>query len=519
MTPRASFIAFALVALIAACSGEDRKRVADPAGGTGNGGSGGTGGNGADGGSSGSGTASSGPEMFLPLYENGSRLRAVSLGPPGSSFRQLRAWYDTELDAECEFALAEDGEYRCLPFGRRLAPGFADATCNEPIWYESLVTPCSSSPPYRTEAVDGSSCAAKRVYRLTELALTDVYHEACDGPITLPAGAVVFGEDTPMSPSEFVRAEWRERTNDDGVGVRELIGEDGSRMVASIFDAELGACSPREIAEAGVRCIPTAGALDQEWWYADAACSSEQLAYAGRRDGCLDPEPPTLAFRFNIDAPGTPPGVLAIGAPVSGTVYERSFDGSTCTEHDSADVLWTLHPIEGPFDTDRLLAVSEQIRGEGRLQLVHRVVGETLLTLRTGELSRPIFHDAMKSAACEGVRTSAGDWVCLADAVFTQGGYYYADDECTAPVAIAPREGTRIFATARFNSCVREAFDGSAVEEALEIFVVGEPHTGPVYQGPPEFCAPWEPPEPMNFVTLLPATADDMPALEETIEE
>src|SRR5687767_4445168 len=37
-----------------------------------------------------------GVAQFLPLYENGSRLRAISLGEPGSSDRKLLAWHDSE---------------------------------------------------------------------------------------------------------------------------------------------------------------------------------------------------------------------------------------------------------------------------------------------------------------------------------------------------------------------------------------------------------------------------------------
>src|SRR5690606_31668279 len=101
--------------------------------------------------SGGTGTGGTGgdDEPFLPLYENGSRLRAVSLGEIGSSARRLMAWYDTELETECSFGRAEDGELRCLPARQSLAAGFLDAECMEPAYYDTLVVPCTNVPGYR----------------------------------------------------------------------------------------------------------------------------------------------------------------------------------------------------------------------------------------------------------------------------------------------------------------------------------------------------------------------------------
>lgn len=456
------------------------------AGSSSGGGGAGDGGGGTDGGAVGAsgsggdaGSGGGGPVSFLPLYENGERLRAVSLGEKGSSTRRWMTWYDTELETECTIGRAEDGEYRCLPRVQSLAPGFRDAACEQPIYYDSLVRPCTDTPSYRAEEVDVGGCGGKRIVRMKRLEIDEVYHKACsETPVTLPRGASVWEDAEPVPPERFVKMTGRSRVNDRGFGVYEWIGEDGSRQVTSMFDAEYGACSARELADAGVRCLPRYAVVDSPWWFADE-CEDEQLAYGGKVSACVEP----VQFALHITPGGQVlPSVSKVGEPVSGTVHERRSSGGECTPHDSDEVLWTLYPVEEPFDAKGFFPLTEQPEGTGRVRTLHDAIDDTSLTLvRSRVFNEPVFFDAESEAPCLAFRYENG-WLCLPEGTRRIESYLYryADADCSEVVvdlASADPVPDHVVIVER-NHCVREDF----ADEILGVYAVGEPYSGSVYQ-------------------------------------
>src|SRR5688572_19219740 len=196
-------------AALAACEGGDGPKALGGAGESAGGGdissagSGATAGTEAGGAAGGGGTASNqGPEEFLPLYENGSRLRAVSLGEPDGATRRLVAWYDTVLDTECSFLVAEDGKTRCLPRTQALAKGFADAECTQVVYYDTLVNPCPTQPEFRLEPIDLDGCSGMRVFRMQAESLASVFHESCPAqPVELDADASAWSDVEALDPS------------------------------------------------------------------------------------------------------------------------------------------------------------------------------------------------------------------------------------------------------------------------------------------------------------------------------
>src|SRR5690606_20608586 len=141
-------------------------------------------------------------------------------------------------------------------------------------------------------------------------------HSACNGvPAELPDGATVWRDVEVVDPEMLVKATERVRVDDRGFGVRELVGEDGSRQVTSMADAEHGPCAARDLSDAGLRCLPSnTGYLDSPWWFADPDCEAEPLAYASR---CAPPAKFALDLTPPID---DLPSVLRIGEAVTGTV-------------------------------------------------------------------------------------------------------------------------------------------------------------------------------------------------------
>lgn len=423
-----------------------------------------------------------GPKAFLPLYENGTRLRAVSLGEAGATERRLLIWYDTELNTECRFERAEDGEIRCLPWGQTLAPGFADSACTQAVFYDPLVVPCADVPTYRRESVGAGSCAGNRVFRLERLALTEVYHESCPAePQVLPAGASVWRDQEVVGPERFVRATRRERLNEGGVGVREWIGEDGSREVTQIVDGTYGACSAREVAEGGWRCLPSPAYHEQPWWFADEGCSETPLAYASRVDECREPSKLGLEWRSGRDGL---PSVVALGEPVTGTVYERSLSNGQCEARESSDLLWTLYRIEGLFDVTRLRALSETPHGSGRVRPLHYAIDDVLLTLVPGE-GGATMYDSKHDARCAAVRHGEGR-LCIPERFpLAEGPLYFSDTGCSEPVLWIPHEPLPAqVGLKQTDHCVREGF----ADVIHQIYDVGEAHVGALYTNQEGSC-------------------------------
>lgn len=526
----------ALLTLASACGGGGGSSTSDSANNGGAGGSGGSGGAAGEssaeaggsagesaggtssGGTSAGGTSAGGTSAggtnggdapFLPLYENGSRLRAVTLGEPGSDARRLMAWYDTELETECSFGRAEDGELRCLPMRQSLAAGFLDAECTEPAYYDPLVVPCAEVPAYRGEVLDAEGCSRTRIVRMQQVSTDQVYHESCSAePIELIDGVTVWEDAEVLPPETFVAASERERVNGRGFGIRERIGEDGSREVSGIVDGSRGACSPRELAAAGWRCLPNSAYLDAPWWFADEGCNDEPLAYGPKLSSCV--EPTLLALSLDIDAGGLP-SLLSLGGPVSDTVYERNFSSGECSAQESEDLLWTLYPIEGPFDATVLFELTESVLGEGRIRTLHNAIDETLLTLVPADQSGPVFFDAESDTPCVAFRHE-GAWRCLPENYAYAYELQYADADCSEPIVGLTSEVDVVVYVQR-NHCVREGF----ANEAVEVYATEEAYTGTLYTDAGGDCGQIEPSADLNYYRVVPAGAE-YAELEELIE-
>ncbi len=77
-------------------------------------------------------------------FVSGSRLKTrVFTASDGAV--EYRGFYDSQLNVDCRFGTANDGETRCLPQGAGLTAGpyFADAACTAPI----ALGFCSGTPP------------------------------------------------------------------------------------------------------------------------------------------------------------------------------------------------------------------------------------------------------------------------------------------------------------------------------------------------------------------------------------
>jgi hypothetical protein len=464
--------------------------------------------------SSGGAPSNEGPEGFLPLYENGSRLRAISLGEPDSTTRRLIAWYDSELETECSFAIAEDGKTRCLPRPQTLAKGFADAECTQVVYYDTLVSPCGTHPGFRHEPVELDGCSGVRVLRMQPESLDSVFHESCPAePSELGSAATAWSDVEAIDPSELVEGVPRERVNASGFGVVELVTADGARQVTGIFDERYGACTSRDVADGGVRCLPPYAFRDSPWWFQDDACSGEPLAYGIRGTSCGEATEFSIALDI-YDRDGEAPLVVSLGAEAAGAVYEKSFSSEACDERAAADVLWALYPVGEPFDTEQLLPLTEMAHGSGRVRTWLHAVDSVLLNYVPGDNGAFMMFDSDGNEACTARRLAGGDWTCLTSATSLAELYYYTDADCQTPVVQASAGATH-FALTQRNFCVRESF----ADEVVEIHELGTAYSGDLYtQVGAGDCTPSAQQATGDFFELGPAALDTVPLLVELTE-
>ncbi len=139
-------------------------------------------------------------------YVEGSRLKAKNIVyADGAS--QFAGWHDTELDLDCGFGLADDGENRCLPNGPATYEGttlarFSDAGCTQLV-----VTGGGSCAPKPTHATQYDSCNQKRKVFSLGAGVATVY--AGEPSSCNPAGAsdyIYYELGAELQPASFVAA-------------------------------------------------------------------------------------------------------------------------------------------------------------------------------------------------------------------------------------------------------------------------------------------------------------------------
>ena len=105
------------------------------AGGNGGGQAGGSGGGHAGGNGGGSGGAGGG-NFFLQNFQSGTRLKMQVLTTADGA-KMFYGWHDSQLDIDCQFEAAADGQTRCLPEPKSVYAGsfWSDSGCTQPIGY------------------------------------------------------------------------------------------------------------------------------------------------------------------------------------------------------------------------------------------------------------------------------------------------------------------------------------------------------------------------------------------------
>jgi hypothetical protein len=285
----------------------------------------------------------------VPRSASGSRLKARVLRLPGAP-DVLIDFYDEKLEATCTFALADDGELRCMPAsneGRWPSSGedgvsFLDAACEKdrPAVFEKELLRADTGEDkrlyVRTGGAPGTECDGYGVMEVTKLGPdTPLYRKSDEGCVLRTPRAPLLRELRKLDASEMVLGEqYNVIQPGERFGVRTVRGEDGSLAVLAAYDSMTdGTCRVSEGPDTTSACVPG------EAWITDAystkGCRGESVQLAKLARSCRSAPP---AFVFDDYASMC----FRVLDPHAGRVYKRGGEEDVCSV--STEPLFEIEP-------------------------------------------------------------------------------------------------------------------------------------------------------------------------------
>lgn len=420
-------------------------------------------------------------------FTSGTRLRA-RVFDGGDGAIALYEWYDAQLDTSCTFRRAIDDVIRCLPDERdsrpHLTPNdivYVDFRCSSPValFNADLELPeyVIVDPEVRRCEKEMTRYPVQRVGEELSALPGDLHYrvgEKCYllGEVDLSARALKAARlGDAVNPQLFVAAELVPTKSTERLSPVELLGSDGSRQRAGVWDSEKAAeCTP--LWGDGAPCVPPFVAWRRSDWFTDSACtepqayvsSSTPLNGAGADEGC---PPPAVAVDYapSDDACADWTYTLYEVGPAATSHY--SLSAGECTLRGDPERLGFelgMRLPEGAFDSVRSALV-----GNGRLKLEVTATrgGARLDHEQSGGL--PYFVDTLLDTPCSPVATCDGGLFCAPEPGLNGN---YSDSACTEPVTLlslsseCEAEGRRFFSNRGYDGA---CWDGTLLELADEL--------------------------------------------------
>jgi len=98
---------------------------------------------------------------------SGSRLKAYWITGQDGSKQFNDQWWDSQLSIDCNFTVAQDGNWRCMPLPSYVgAIFFSDSGCTTPLFYTSCSTPLTTYVSISTTS--GTGCNANTTWTLRQ---------------------------------------------------------------------------------------------------------------------------------------------------------------------------------------------------------------------------------------------------------------------------------------------------------------------------------------------------------------
>lgn len=315
-----------------ACGESSGNKPNAATGGAGAGGAGNPGSSGAQNGSAGSavsssGSSSGGTAAGVGLCKGstnqtpGTRIKA-KFWVTSEGDRAWETYWDTQLDAACEFNPTSDGVYRCIPDNWDSSREyFTDDQCTQALYTRMSTAPCEPAD-YIMQFV-GGTCEAPGGYAFSKLGAqatpTTVYQKFGETCLMQPASVdPLYAKGAEVPSSMFVEATPAEYGAATRLKTYGYSTSDGVKQVSGWRDTQLGnvSCYFEPTEDGKLRCLPQGGASITG--YADATCSTPVMDAVPRCDKTL----PEYALRLPQYQCGDEAyGILERGEPFVGAPY------------------------------------------------------------------------------------------------------------------------------------------------------------------------------------------------------
>jgi hypothetical protein len=409
----------------------------------------------------------------------GSRLSAIWLeGPDGG--RMPYGFQDTLLDEECWFAVAGDGEWRCLPWAPPFDDPsyFSDATCTEPL-YSDYGSTCA--PPPLLQRTDVGTCPQrKRLFAPgSELfAPTTLYVRDWAGTCRIAAfpAARIFGIGAEVDYTQFVSAVPTRSEERGGLAEEYLAAEDGARKFTAFWDVAGGrTCLPKLADDGTWRCLPSPALLTIESMRADSGCvdragTTFRNPLACTSDRALLAGPPDTACVSRRR-------VFEVAEEIASGWYAGA-SGCSASTPEVGERIFRLGaevPPAGFVAATVLPATGQRIQNvELELPGLWRYRDPTLRDPNLGGVEVYVRH------ASDGVER----WMPYAMISAAMAGHEYADSACTEPLASYGGWCPPLY----IEDVVSDSCTGGSTRR---IFAIGEPYLGTVWVKSGSGCVEW----------------------------
>lgn len=355
------------------------------------------------------------PSDYITQFGSGTRLAARYYAADGMP-PIFAGFFDTELGVECDFVLASDDEWRCLPRSAATIGhlGWADTGCTKDVY--RLSTACADQPAYLRVVLE---CRDKFAVHEAVPHTGETHYgtpDSCSGgSVVSDVDAFTAGAEVPAT--SFVAGTPRDLPGVCDAGLRIIEATDGAFGPLEVFDVASGAAC--EAADGF--CTPAHRAHHTPSLFGDAACMEPiQVASSVDAASCAAP-----VFIRSVDTDG----YYRVAGAATQDVWSESGGCEPALDRPWIGSLWELGEFVPP---EGLAALSAIDLGSGRLRATAIGEGATPL-MQSARL--PNFVDTERSERCWLLPFDADVWRCVpTDAFLNSEPVAFDDPNCELPL-------------------------------------------------------------------------------------
>jgi len=362
------------------------------------------------------------------ITKSGSRLHVLAIRRGAVSI-PMRVLHDTKLDADCSFAVAEDGRYRCLPT-RRLASDdfingqqfFFDAQCTElgfKLYYSGGALPKRVVAEVQAK---GETCGVVQTAMTLgpARAATKTFVKSGDACVESSGWTDATFEATRIPPDQFVAGTFDRVDAGSKLAVGRIRGEDGSVIPHYVFDVARNGMCIGQTSESTTRCVPFSRANATNV-FTDDKCSTRGASWTPLSFGPLNDGQCTPKVAVSQETACAPPKFFEVGARVADAKHYFTSAARCFPSSSSAQVYAVGAPI--PDETFPVLKT--------RLSKVGDIDLQDTITESGAVLTTSMLHPR-SGGACYPDFASDGKLRCLPN--LNAFGDDFSDETCTVPV-------------------------------------------------------------------------------------